>query len=268
MLRPFPRLVIVTIVAQTVVSGSRPLLSCKALAFDASWLVVCLSLLAPQCLTSLVAGSALLGLGHLCSMLGIQTLIARTEDGAQRDRRFSVFTIVNSTGQMLAPAAVSLSAGQRRVRGRRRGLVLREPGVRRGLRCRRRGPGGLCRPRPFPTEPGRQGGPSGTTPARRLSYGAEGAAQRAAVGADRRPAPGRAESRIPDGACRDAPADPSADPAPFALPQHAGRRGRPRRVAVGRPAAGALSADGRHRLPSWPRPADHSRLGGRTRAGR
>ncbi|MCL8011296.1 MFS transporter [Streptomyces sp. AS02] len=143
---------IVTIVAQTVVSGLRPLLSYEALALDASatelgvltasfsvvslivavplgravdrWgerpfltvglavmAAVSLSLLAPQRLTSLVAGSALLGLGHLGTMLGIQTLIARTEDGAQGDRRFSVFTIVNSTGQMLAPAAAGLLAG-------------------------------------------------------------------------------------------------------------------------------------------------------------
>ncbi|MEU2686854.1 MFS transporter [Streptomyces hygroscopicus] len=143
---------IVTVVAQMVVYGLRPLLSYEALVLDASpaglglltasfsvlslaaaiplgravdrWgerpflvggpavmTAVSLSLLTPQWITSLVVLSALLGLGHMGTSVGVQTLIARTEDGALRERRISIFTIVNSAGQMLAPAAAGLLAG-------------------------------------------------------------------------------------------------------------------------------------------------------------
>ncbi|WP_326686185.1 MFS transporter [Streptomyces sp. NBC_01795] len=71
---------------------------------------VSLALLMPQRIASLVVVSAMLGLGHMGASVGIQTLIARTEDPAVRHSRFAAFTIVNSAGQLLAPAAAGLLA--------------------------------------------------------------------------------------------------------------------------------------------------------------
>ena len=60
---------------------------------------------------ALIVASAALGLSHLCASVGIQTLIARGAITARRERRFAAYTLVNSFGQLTAPAASGLLVG-------------------------------------------------------------------------------------------------------------------------------------------------------------
>jgi MFS family permease len=85
-------------------TGERPFVVAGTFAL----LVVPTVLLAPQSIGSLLACSAVLGLGQLAGVLGVQTLIARGASEAVRDRRFAHFTVVNSGAQLLAPAMLGV----------------------------------------------------------------------------------------------------------------------------------------------------------------
>jgi MFS family permease len=71
------------------------------------------------CLTALVApgfvvlliGAAALGLGHLLTMAGQQTSVARSAVGLERDRGFGSLTAAASVGQMLGPPLALSVAG-------------------------------------------------------------------------------------------------------------------------------------------------------------
>ena len=73
--------------------------------------LVTLLLIAPFGLVALGICSASLGLGHLSTVVGAQTLIAKGSDLTRRDRRFATFTIFNSLGQLLGPAITGLLIG-------------------------------------------------------------------------------------------------------------------------------------------------------------
>lgn len=73
--------------------------------------LVALLLIAPFGLVALGICSAALGLGHLSTVVGAQTLIAKGSDLTRRDRRFAAFTIFNSLGQLLGPAVTGLLIG-------------------------------------------------------------------------------------------------------------------------------------------------------------
>jgi MFS family permease len=60
---------------------------------------------------TVVAASAALGIGHLCASVSIQTLIAKGAIADLRERRFATYTLVNSAGQFIAPAACGLLVG-------------------------------------------------------------------------------------------------------------------------------------------------------------
>ncbi|WP_369132732.1 MFS transporter [Modestobacter sp. I12A-02662] len=65
-------------------------------------------LLTSSGLTGLVIGTALLGLGHLLSMVGEQALVANTSTDARRDSRFGHYTFAASAGQVAGPGLISL----------------------------------------------------------------------------------------------------------------------------------------------------------------
>jgi MFS family permease len=58
-------------------------------------------------LPGLLVGTALLGLGHLLSMVGEQALVANTSTDAGRDSRFGYYTFAASAGQVAGPALIS-----------------------------------------------------------------------------------------------------------------------------------------------------------------
>ncbi len=60
---------------------------------------------------TLVVASAVLGLGHLCVSVGLQTLIARGAIAVRRERRFAAYTLANSVSLFVAPAACGLLVG-------------------------------------------------------------------------------------------------------------------------------------------------------------
>jgi MFS family permease len=60
------------------------------------WLLVC---------------NAVLGIGHVATVVGIQTLIARGGRPERRDRRFAMFTVANSLSLLLGPAVAGLLVG-------------------------------------------------------------------------------------------------------------------------------------------------------------
>lgn len=73
--------------------------------------LVALVLLGPPHLVVLGVCSAALGLGHLTTVVGIQTLIAKGGQAGRRDARFATFTVLNSLGQLLGPASAGLLIG-------------------------------------------------------------------------------------------------------------------------------------------------------------
>lgn len=152
MSRWFPRLLVLTVLAQTAIYAARPMVSYRALALGAEpaelglivgsfaalpllivvpvgrwadqwgerWvllagsLVVTLSsvaLLWAGTLGWLLVCNAALGAGHVMSVVGIQTLIARGSQPERRDRRFAFFTVFNSLSLLLGPAAAGLLVG-------------------------------------------------------------------------------------------------------------------------------------------------------------
>jgi MFS family permease len=59
----------------------------------------------------LAASQALMGLGHIMTLVGTQALIANATTGEHRDARFGVFMVVASLGQLAGPAAAGMVAG-------------------------------------------------------------------------------------------------------------------------------------------------------------
>jgi MFS family permease len=59
----------------------------------------------------LVASQAILGLGHILSVIGSQTLVANQASRANRDGRFGVFTVIVSLGQLIGPGSAGFLAG-------------------------------------------------------------------------------------------------------------------------------------------------------------
>ncbi|MFI5755916.1 MFS transporter [Streptomyces sp. NPDC051569] len=59
-------------------------------------------------LTALAAWSGVMGLGHLCFVIGAQSIVARRSAPAEQDRDFGHFTIGASLGQLAGPVAAGL----------------------------------------------------------------------------------------------------------------------------------------------------------------
>ncbi|WP_330176567.1 MFS transporter [Streptomyces sp. NBC_01498] len=59
-------------------------------------------------LAALAAWSGLMGLGHLCFVIGAQSIVARRSAPAEQDRNFGHFTIGASLGQLVGPFAAGL----------------------------------------------------------------------------------------------------------------------------------------------------------------
>lgn len=72
---------------------------------------VCLSLIWIESVWALAVSQALLGLGHILSVVATQTLVANRGDPKRRDGRFGMFTVIVSLGQLAGPAAAGLVAG-------------------------------------------------------------------------------------------------------------------------------------------------------------
>jgi MFS family permease len=59
----------------------------------------------------LVAGSVLLGIGHLCSVVGQQALVANATPPGRHDSAFGYYTFAASLGQALGPGVILLFGG-------------------------------------------------------------------------------------------------------------------------------------------------------------
>lgn len=66
-------------------------------------------------LPALIAAQALLGLGHVAALIGLQTLMANAGDPKERDGRFGVLTVVASLAQTIGPMAAGFAYGTRGV---------------------------------------------------------------------------------------------------------------------------------------------------------
>ncbi|MFJ9639724.1 MFS transporter [Streptomyces sp. NPDC101178] len=76
-------------------------------------------------LTAMAAWSGVMGLGHLCFVIGAQSIVARRSAPAEQDRNFGHFTIGASLGQLGGPiAAGSLISGESGALGRTSALAL------------------------------------------------------------------------------------------------------------------------------------------------
>ncbi|MFG2431905.1 MFS transporter [Streptomyces sp. NPDC048590] len=64
-------------------------------------------------LTGLAAWSGLMGLGHLCFVIGAQSLVARQSAPAEQDRNFGHFAIGASLGQLVGPVAAGCLISER-----------------------------------------------------------------------------------------------------------------------------------------------------------
>ncbi|MEU6121677.1 MFS transporter [Streptomyces sp. NPDC047123] len=62
-------------------------------------------------LGALAAWSGLMGLGHLCFVIGAQSIVARQSAPAEQDRNFGHFTIGASLGQLIGPIAAGALIG-------------------------------------------------------------------------------------------------------------------------------------------------------------
>jgi MFS family permease len=72
---------------------------------------VCISLLLIDSVWALILSQALLGLGHILSVIATQTLVANQASRENRDGRFGIFTVFVSLGQLVGPAAAGFLAG-------------------------------------------------------------------------------------------------------------------------------------------------------------
>jgi MFS family permease len=61
----------------------------------------------------LVAGSVLLGVGHLCSVVGEQALVANATPAGRHDTAFGYYTFAASLGQAVGPGLILLFGGSR-----------------------------------------------------------------------------------------------------------------------------------------------------------
>lgn len=73
--------------------------------------VVALWLVSVDSLVALGVSQALLGVGYLTGLVGLQTLLASGGPRAARDGRFGLLTVVASVGQMAGPALVGALGG-------------------------------------------------------------------------------------------------------------------------------------------------------------
>ncbi|WP_329035879.1 MFS transporter [Streptomyces sp. NBC_00178] len=64
-------------------------------------------------LPALAAWSGVMGLGHLCFVIGAQSLVARQSAPAEQDRNFGHFTIGASLGQLIGPIAAGYMISER-----------------------------------------------------------------------------------------------------------------------------------------------------------
>ncbi|MFJ8887326.1 MFS transporter [Streptomyces sp. NPDC102402] len=64
-------------------------------------------------LTALAVWSGVMGLGHLCFVIGAQSLVARQSAPAEQDRNFGHFTIGASLGQLVGPIAAGCLISER-----------------------------------------------------------------------------------------------------------------------------------------------------------
>ncbi|MFF3834231.1 MFS transporter [Streptomyces sp. NPDC002458] len=64
-------------------------------------------------LPALAAWSGVMGLGHLCFVIGAQSLVARQSAPAEQDRNFGHFTIGASLGQLIGPIAAGYLISER-----------------------------------------------------------------------------------------------------------------------------------------------------------
>ncbi|GGV25605.1 MFS transporter [Streptomyces spectabilis] len=62
-------------------------------------------------LGALAAWSGVMGLGHLCFVIGAQSIVARRSAPAEQDRNFGHFTIGASLGQLVGPLAAGVLIG-------------------------------------------------------------------------------------------------------------------------------------------------------------
>lgn len=117
-------------------------------------------------LAALAAWSGVMGLGHLCFVIGAQSIVARRSAPADQDRNFGHFTIGASLGQLVGPVAAGLLvSGHDGAMGRTSALALVvSAGVAAvSLTCLRRieppaapsGAGGRATPADKPDKPGR-----------------------------------------------------------------------------------------------------------------
>ncbi|MFJ5657612.1 MFS transporter [Streptomyces microflavus] len=76
-------------------------------------------------LPAMAAWSGVRGLGHLCFVIGAQSIVARQSAPAEQDRNFGHFTIGASVGQLIGPiAAGALISGESGALGRTSALAL------------------------------------------------------------------------------------------------------------------------------------------------
>ncbi|RBL85713.1 MFS transporter, partial [Streptomyces cavourensis] len=76
-------------------------------------------------LPAMAAWSGVMGLGHLCFVIGAQSIVARQSAPAEQDRNFGHFTIGASLGQLVGPiAAGALISGGSGALGRTSALAL------------------------------------------------------------------------------------------------------------------------------------------------
>ncbi|MFD8689659.1 MFS transporter [Streptomyces sp. NPDC059651] len=64
-------------------------------------------------LTAMAAWSGVMGLGHLCFVIGAQSIVARQSAPADQDRNFGHFTIGASLGQLIGPIAAGYLISER-----------------------------------------------------------------------------------------------------------------------------------------------------------
>ncbi|MFC7306896.1 MFS transporter [Streptomyces monticola] len=64
-------------------------------------------------LAAMAAWSGVMGLGHLCFVIGAQSLVARQSAPAEQDRNFGHFTIGASLGQLIGPIAAGYVISER-----------------------------------------------------------------------------------------------------------------------------------------------------------
>ncbi|MET7360183.1 MFS transporter [Streptomyces sp. NPDC005562] len=62
-------------------------------------------------LAAMAAWSGVMGLGHLCFVIGAQSIVARQSAPAEQDRNFGHFTIGASLGQLIGPVAAGALIG-------------------------------------------------------------------------------------------------------------------------------------------------------------